>query len=68
MIAATSRPGTLRRSSRGFIAIGPSPRGRGAQFADGSFTVTLARETPCTLVLLHPESELDDAGVVQQTA
>jgi MFS transporter, ACDE family, multidrug resistance protein len=50
------------------IAIGPSPRGRGAQFADGSFTVTLARETPCTFVLLHPESELDEVDVVQKSA
>jgi hypothetical protein len=40
----------------------------GIGFADGSFTVTLARETPCTLVLLHPEPELDAAGVVQQPA
>jgi nucleotide-binding universal stress UspA family protein len=50
------------------IAIGPSPRGRSAQFADGSFTATLARETPCTLVLLRPESELDAADVVRGSA
>jgi hypothetical protein len=53
---------------RGSSRSAPSPRGRGAQFADGSFTVTPARETPCTFVLLHPESELDDADVVQHTA
>jgi nucleotide-binding universal stress UspA family protein len=48
------------------VALGPSPRGRGAQFADGSFTATLARETPCTLMLLHPEPELDAARVVHE--
>jgi nucleotide-binding universal stress UspA family protein len=43
------------------LAVGPSPRGRAAQFADGSFTATLAVQAPCTLVLVHPESELEEA-------
>jgi nucleotide-binding universal stress UspA family protein len=42
------------------VAVGPSPRGRAAQFADGSFTTTLAREAPCTLVVVHPGAELED--------
>jgi MFS family permease len=42
------------------VAVGPSPRGRAAQFSEGSFTATLAVQTPCTLVLVHPESELEE--------
>ncbi len=37
------------------IAVGPSPRGRAAQLAEGSFTTTLAATAPCSLVLLRPE-------------
>jgi ACDE family multidrug resistance protein len=52
------------------VAVGPSPRGRAAQFADGSFTTTLAREAPCTLVVVHPGAELEDetAGAVSALA
>jgi ACDE family multidrug resistance protein len=46
------------------VAIVPSPRGRAAQFAEGSFTASLARETPCGLVLLHPDSLLPPAALV----
>jgi nucleotide-binding universal stress UspA family protein len=46
------------------VAVGPSPRGRAAQFTAGSFTATLAVQTPCTLVLVHPDSELEDAAAV----
>ena len=53
----------------GIVAVGPSPRGRTLQFANGSFTATLAVHTPCTLVLVHPESELDEAvSAVSQVA
>jgi ACDE family multidrug resistance protein len=41
------------------VAIGSSPRRRAALLTEGSFTATLAREVPCTLVLLHAESELE---------
>jgi ACDE family multidrug resistance protein len=41
------------------VAIGSSPHRRAVLLAEGSFTATLAREVPCTLVLLHAESELD---------
>jgi nucleotide-binding universal stress UspA family protein len=50
------------------VAVGPSPRGRAAQFSEGSFTATLAVQTPCTLVLVHPESELEDSAVVASPA
>jgi MFS family permease len=50
------------------VAVGPSPRGRAAQFSEGSFTATLAVQTPCTLVLVHPESELEDSLVVASPA
>jgi nucleotide-binding universal stress UspA family protein len=51
------------------VAVGPSPRGRAAQFAAGSFTATLAVQTPCTLVLVHPESELEEpVAVASQVA
>jgi nucleotide-binding universal stress UspA family protein len=36
------------------IAVGRSPRGAVAQFADGSFTAALARTAPCTVMLVRP--------------
>lgn len=36
------------------IAVGRSPRGSLAQFTDGSFSTTLTRAAPCTVLLLHP--------------
>ncbi|MBO0849152.1 MAG: MFS transporter [Pseudonocardia sp.] len=37
------------------IAVGRSPRGPVAQFADGSFTAALARTAPCTVMLVRPD-------------
>ncbi|MER5757068.1 MFS transporter [Streptomyces sp. NPDC002088] len=38
------------------IAIGRSPRGPLAQFADGSFTTALSHSATCTVVLVEPDS------------
>uniref|UniRef100_UPI000EF60248 MFS transporter n=1 Tax=Streptomyces sp. E5N91 TaxID=1851996 RepID=UPI000EF60248 len=39
------------------VAVGRSPRGPVAQFADGSFTAALAQAATCTVLLVDPESE-----------
>ncbi|MFG2357024.1 MFS transporter [Streptomyces sp. NPDC048521] len=39
------------------VAVGRSPRGPLAQFADGSFTTALSHSAPCTVVLVDPHSE-----------
>ncbi|HZC73722.1 MAG TPA: MFS transporter [Jatrophihabitans sp.] len=36
------------------VAIGRSPRGSLAQFTDGSFSTTLTRAAPCSVLLLRP--------------
>jgi K+-sensing histidine kinase KdpD len=50
------------------VAVGPSPRGCATQFAAGSFTATLAVQTPCTLVLVHPEPESEESVAVASHA
>jgi nucleotide-binding universal stress UspA family protein len=37
------------------VAVGRSPRGPVAQFADGSFTAALTHAATCTVVLVEPE-------------
>jgi MFS family permease len=39
------------------VAVGRSPRGPLAQFADGSFTTALSHSAPCSVVLVDPHSE-----------
>ena len=39
------------------VAVGRSPRGPVAQFADGSFTAALTHAAACTVVLIRPEDE-----------
>ncbi|WP_199510333.1 MFS transporter [Nucisporomicrobium flavum] len=39
------------------VAVGRSPRGPAAQFADGSFTAALTHAAACTVVLVRPEEE-----------
>ncbi|MFE7210307.1 MFS transporter [Streptomyces sp. NPDC057611] len=39
------------------VAVGRSPRGPLAQFADGSFTAALTHTATCTVVLVDPDSE-----------
>ncbi|AJE87347.1 multidrug-efflux transporter [Streptomyces albus] len=39
------------------VAVGRSPRGPLAQFADGSFTTALTHTADCTVVLVDPEAE-----------
>ncbi|NEB61213.1 MFS transporter, partial [Streptomyces diastaticus] len=39
------------------IAVGRSPRGPLAQFADGSFTSALTHAAACTVVLVDPDAE-----------
>ncbi|MGV9914484.1 MFS transporter [Streptomyces tendae] len=39
------------------VAVGRSPRGPVAQFADGSFTAALAQNAACTVLLVDPETE-----------
>jgi nucleotide-binding universal stress UspA family protein len=39
------------------VAIGRSPRGPVAQFADGSFTTALTHAAACTVVLIRPEDQ-----------
>ncbi|WP_028921775.1 MFS transporter [Pseudonocardia acaciae] len=38
------------------VAVGRSPRGPIAQFAEGSFTSALAHHAPCTVVFVRPDS------------
>ncbi|MGC9405397.1 MFS transporter [Streptomyces parvulus] len=39
------------------VAVGRSPRGASAQFADGSFTSALTHAATCTVVLVDPDAE-----------
>lgn len=39
------------------VAVGRSPRGPLAQFADGSFTSALTHAATCTVVLVDPNAE-----------
>ncbi|MFE1749426.1 universal stress protein, partial [Streptomyces anandii] len=39
------------------VAVGRSPRGPLAQFADGSFTTALTHAATCTVVLVDPDSD-----------
>jgi MFS transporter, ACDE family, multidrug resistance protein len=39
------------------VAVGRSPRGPMAQFADGSFTTALTHAAACTVVLIRPEDQ-----------
>ncbi|WP_306203978.1 MFS transporter [Actinoplanes sp. RD1] len=39
------------------VAVGRSPRGAAAQFADGSFTAALTHAAACTVVLVRPGEE-----------
>jgi nucleotide-binding universal stress UspA family protein len=39
------------------VAVGQSPRGPVAQFADGSFTAALTHAAACTVVLIRPQNE-----------
>ncbi|HEX6498981.1 MAG TPA: MFS transporter [Micromonosporaceae bacterium] len=42
------------------VAVGTSPRGPAAQFADGSVTAALTQNAPCTVVLLRPEQPVHE--------
>jgi len=53
------------------VAVGSSPRGAAAQFADGSLTTALTRGAHCRVVLLRrdePSLELTDEGLGELAA
>ncbi len=53
------------------VAVGSSPRGAAAQFADGSLTTALTRGAHCRVVLLRPDEparELTDEGLGELAA